>query len=113
MNGISGKIKQMNLQEYLKSFKKPLDGKIKFLKDGEEIIPNLFIKYEFGSTPGSINLILNSEGKRIWFTGDMVHSDLQFEHENWSYYTDNNEERAIKTKKDALNGFNKTKYYNS
>ena len=84
------------------SFKEPLEGKIKFLKDGEEIIPNLFVKYEFGSTPGSINLILKADGKRIWFLGDMVHSDLQFENPNWSFYTDNNEEKAIKTKNKEL-----------
>ena len=48
------------------NFKEPLEGKIKFLKDGEEIIPNLFVRYEFGNTPGSINLILKAEGKRIW-----------------------------------------------
>ena len=84
------------------NFKEPLEGKIKFLKDGEEIIPNLFVRYEFGNTPGSINLILKAEGKRIWFIGDMVHSDLQFENPHWSYYTDNNEEKAIKTKKSVL-----------
>ena len=41
----------------LKSFKEPLEGKIKFLKNGEEIIPNLFVKFESGHTPGLINLI--------------------------------------------------------
>ena len=86
----------------LKTFKQPLEGKIKFLKDCEEIIPNLFVKYEFGNTPGSINLILNTDGKRIWFIGDLVHSDLQFENPEWSYYTDNNEEKAIKTRNNVL-----------
>ena len=86
----------------LKSFKEPLEGKIKFLKDCEEIIPNLFVKYEFGSTPGSINLILNSEGKRMWFMADMVNSEIQFENPHWCFFTDSNEERAIKTR---LNSF--------
>ena len=90
-----------------KNFKEPLEGKIKFLKDGEEIIPNLFVKYEFGNTPGSINLLLNAEGKRIWFIGDLVHSDLQFENPSWSYYTDNNEERAIKTRQNILDDLSK------
>ncbi len=80
----------------LENFKEPLEGNLKFLKDGEEIIPNLFVKYVFGNTPGSINLILNAEGKRIWFIGDLVHSDLQFENPSWSFYTDNDKERAIK-----------------
>ena len=82
----------------LKSFKEPLEGKIKFLKDGEEIIPNLFVKFEFGHTPGLINLILNADGKRMWFMSDMVHSDLQFENPQWCFYTDNNEEKSIKTR---------------
>ena len=110
MNGISGKIK---INEPLgidaKNFKEPLEGKIKFLKDEEEIIPNLFVKYEFGNTPSSINLLLNSdnEGKRIWFIGDLVHSDLQFENPNQSYYTDNNEERTIKTRQNILEDLSK------
>ena len=87
----------------IKNFKEPLEGKIKYLNDGEEIIPNLFVKFEFGNTPGLINLILNSEGKRIWFVADMMHSDLQIENPYWSYYTDNNEEKAIKTRINALN----------
>ena len=83
-------------------FREPLEGKIKFLKDGEEIIPNLFVKFEFGHTPGLINLILNADGKRMWFISDMVHSDLQFENPEWCFFTDNNEERAIKTRKNAF-----------
>ena len=29
---------------------------------------------------------------------DMVHSDLQFKNPQWCFYTDNNEEKAIKTR---------------
>ena len=90
-----------------KGFKEPLEGVIKFLKDGEEIIPNLFVKFEFGHTPGLINLILNSEGKRIWFMSDMVHSDLQFKNPEWCFFTDNNEEKAIKTRKNAFDELSK------
>ena len=86
----------------IKTFKEQLEGKIKFLKDGEEIIPNLFIKYEFGHTPGLINLILNSNGKRIWFINDIIHSDIQFKNPEWCFFTDNNEERAIKTRKNIF-----------
>ena len=85
-----------------KIFKEPLEGKIKFLKDGEEIIPNLFVKFEFGHTPGLINLILKVDGKRMWFMSDMVNSDIQFENPQWSFFTDNNEERAIKTRINAF-----------
>ena len=86
----------------VKSFKEPLERVINFLKDGEEIIPNLFVKFEFGHTPGLINLILKSEGKRIWFMSDMVNSDLQFQNPQWSFFTDINEEKAIKTRKNAF-----------
>ena len=58
-----------------KTFKEPLEGFIKF-----------------------VNLILNAEGKRIWFITDIVHSDLQFENPNWCFVSDNNEEKAIKTR---------------
>ena len=81
-----------------KAFKEPLESKIIFLNDGQEIIPNLFVKFKFGHTPGLINLILNADGKRIWFMSDMVHSDLQFDNPHWCFFTDNNEEKAIKTR---------------
>ena len=81
-----------------KDLKEPLEGKIKFLKDGEEILPNLFVKYEFGHTPGMINLILDTDKKKIWFIGDMLHSDLQFENHHWSSFTDNNQEKVIKSR---------------
>ena len=85
-----------------KAFKQPLEGVIKFVKDGEEIIPNLFVKNMFGHTPGFINLILKAEGKRVWFINDLVHSILQFENPSWSFYSDNNEEKAIKTRTEAF-----------
>ena len=81
-----------------KGFIEPLKDKIKFLKDNEEIIPNLFVKFEFGHTPGLINLVLNSDGKRIWFMSDMLHSDLQFKNPEWCLFSDNNKERAIKAR---------------
>ena len=80
----------------IKKFKEPLEGVIKFVNDGDEIIPGLFVKFEFGHTPGLINLILHFNGKRMWFISDMVHSDLQFKNPEWCFFTDNNEEKAIK-----------------
>ena len=79
----------------LKTFKEPLEGKIYSLEDGEEIIPNLVAKFEFGHTPGLLNLILNVDGKRMWFMGDLVNSEVQFANPHWNYFSDNNEERAI------------------
>ena len=34
--------------------------------------------------------------------GDLVNSDLQFENPQWSFYTDNNEEKAIRALKNAF-----------
>ena len=79
-------------------FKKLLEEKIKFVKDREEIIPNLYVKYEFGHTPGLINLILYIDNKRIWFMSNVIHSDIQFENPYWNFSTDNNGEKAIKTR---------------
>ena len=82
----------------LLTFKQPLEGVIKFIENDQEIIPNLFVKFEFGHTPGLINLVLNTDGKRMWFMSDMVHSDLQFENPQWCLVTDNNGERATKVR---------------
>ena len=80
----------------IKTFKEPLEGKIYSLEDGEEIIPNLFAKFEFGHTPGLLNLVLNVDRKRMWFMGDVVNSEVQFENPNWCNFSDNNEEKSIK-----------------
>ena len=83
---------------YTIAFREPLEGLIKYLKDGEEIIPSLFVKYEFGHTPGMINLILEVDGEKMYFISDILLSDLQFENPYWSLFTDNNKEKAIKTR---------------
>ena len=88
-------------------FKQPLEGKIKFVNDGQEIIPNLFVRFESGHTPGLINLILNAEGKKMWFISDVVQSDIQFENPHWSFFTDNNEEKAFKTRMNIFNELSK------
>ena len=85
-----------------KTFKEPLEGKMKFVKDDQEIIPNLSVKFMSGHTPGLINLILRTEGKRIWLINGILNSDIQFENPNWSFFSDNNEERAIKTRINAF-----------
>ena len=33
---------------------------------------------------------------------DMLHSDLQFKNPEWCFFSDNNEEKAIKTRKSAF-----------
>ena len=43
----------------------------------------------------------------MWFMSDMVHSDLQFENPEWCFFTDKNEERAIKTRKNAFDELSK------
>ena len=65
------------------------------MEDGEEIIPNLFAKFEFGHTPGLLNLVLNVDGKRVWFMGDLVNSEVQFANPHWCYFSENNEEKSI------------------
>ena len=38
---------------------------------------------------------------------DMLHSDLQFKNPEWCFFTDNNEEKAIKTRKSAFDELSK------
>ena len=92
----------------VKNFKEPLEEIIKFLEDGQEIIPNLFVKFEFGHTPGLVNLILEENNKKIWFISDMVHSDLQFVNPYWSFFTDNNQEKAIKIRINTLDSLSES-----
>ena len=85
-----------------------MEGKIKFLeKDEEEIIPNLYVKFEFGHTPGLINLILKTDEKRIWFISDVVHSDLEFEFPLGFFFVDNNEKKAFQLRKNLFDELSK------
>ena len=89
-------------------FKEPLEGKIKFLeKDEEELIPNLYVKFVFGHTPGLVNLILKTDDKRIWFLSDVVHTDLEFEFPLGFFFVDNNEKRAFETRKSLFDELSK------
>ena len=45
-----------------------------------------------------INLFLDTDKKKMWFIGDMLHSDLQFENPHWNSFTDNNQEKVIKSR---------------
>ena len=45
---------------------------------------------------------MNSNGKRIWFINDIIHSDIQFKNSEWCFFTDNNEEKSIKTRKNIF-----------
>ena len=86
------------LSQGIESVKELLNGKIKFVNDNQEIIPNLFVKFMFGHTPGLINLILKTEGKRMWFMNGLVNSDIQFKNPQWNFFTDNNEEKSTKAR---------------
>ena len=88
-------------------FKEPLEGKIKFLENDEEIIPNLYVKFVFGHTPGLINLILKTDEKQVWFISDIVHSDLEFEYPLGFFFVDNNEEKAYKTRRNLFKELSK------
>ncbi len=61
----------------------PLKGKIKFLKDGQEIAPNLHSFKAPGHTPGMAVLKLNLENKILWFTSDIFHSIMQLAQRDW------------------------------
>jgi len=88
-------------------FKEPLEGKIKLIEKEEEIIPNLYVKFEFGHTPGFINLILKTDEKSVWFISDIVHSDLEFEYPLGFFFIDNNEEKAYKIRRNIFEELSK------
>ena len=45
---------------------------------------------------------MNTNGKRIWFIKDIIHSDIQFKNPECCFFTDNNEEKSIKTRKNIF-----------
>ena len=83
----------------------PLKGKIKFIKDGQEIAPNLNAFKAPGHTPGMAVLKLKIENKVLWFTTDIFHSIMQFTERSWHSIFDIDENMAEVTRQKFLPKF--------
>jgi glyoxylase-like metal-dependent hydrolase (beta-lactamase superfamily II) len=84
---------------------KPLEGKIKFIEEGQELAPHLTVHKAPGHTPGLSILKLEEDGKILWFTSDIFHSIIQFKEIHWYSVFDLDPKRAEITRKKFLPEF--------
>ena len=89
----------------------PLKGKIKYLKDGQEIANNLIAYKAPGHTPGMAILKLKLENKILWFTSDIFHSIMQFTQRDWYSVFDIDAKTAEITRQKFLPEFLKDNAY--
>ena len=84
---------------------KPLEGKIKFIEEGQELAPHLTVHKAPGHTPGLCILKLEEDGKILWFTSDIFHSIIQFKERQWYPVFDLDPKNAEVTRKKFLPEF--------
>ena len=54
-----------------------------------------------GHTPGHVSVLISSQGKEAWITGDVVHSPVQLAETDWSMISDSDPVEASKTRRHA------------
>ena len=84
---------------------KPLEGKIKFIEEGQELAPHLTVHKAPGHTPGLSILKLEAEGKVLWFSSDIFHSIMQIKERQWYSVFDVDPKKAEITRKKFLPEF--------
>lgn len=84
---------------------KPLEGKIKFIEEGQELAPHLTVHKAPGHTPGLSTLKLEAEGKVLWFSSDIFHSIMQIKERQWYSVFDVDPKKAEVTRKKFLPEF--------
>ena len=84
---------------------KPLEGKIKFIEDGQVMAPYLTAHKAYGHTPGMAILKLENSGKTIWFSSDIFHSIMQITQRKWYSVFDIDAKAAEETRKKYLPEF--------
>ncbi|HEU0222918.1 MAG TPA: MBL fold metallo-hydrolase [Paracoccaceae bacterium] len=72
-------------------------------QDGEEIVPGLRYMATLGHTPGHMSVVIESEDRRLLFTGDAVtHAQISFERPGWAFGFDADAAGAVATRQRLL-----------
>ena len=80
-----------------------MQGKgLRLIEMDEEIISGITALPIPGHTPGQIALLIESEGKKLLHTADLLHSPIQFAHPEWSAKFDDDTSISVPTRKKAL-----------
>lgn len=75
-----------------------LDGKVRFLKGGDEVLPGIEAVSTPGHTPGHLSFMIHGS-EPVMVLGDAISSSvLSFARPAWPMASDQNPERAVKTR---------------
>jgi glyoxylase-like metal-dependent hydrolase (beta-lactamase superfamily II) len=77
---------------------KPLEGRLNFLQNGEEIAPGITVLATPGHTPGHISLLIQSGDQRLYLLGDVFHGVMQMSELSWSVAFDIDQAQARATR---------------
>lgn len=82
---------------------KPLNDRITFLKDGEDVVSGITAMAAPGHTPGHTTYLLESDGQQLLVFGDTaVHYVWSLAHPDWELVFDTDKEMAKTTRRRVL-----------
>ena len=77
-----------------------LQDHIKFIDDGDSLVPNLTVIGTPGHTPGHISLKIDAGNQQLYLIADLLHSEAQFLEDEWSVAFDIDPTVARKSRED-------------
>lgn len=78
----------------------PYLAKLHFIEDGEAFLPHIRAVASPGHSIGHMSYIIESDGQRYLFLGDVVHStELMFENPDWPFAYDFDSSQAAQTRR--------------
>lgn len=81
----------------------PLEGDLRLIDDGEDVVPGLTARAAFGHTPGMLAFELVSEGERLFLTADALSQFVvSFQRPDWHVRFDMDKEAASATRRRLL-----------
>lgn len=87
---------------YAQNKLQPLADQFSFVQPGDEILPGITVVDLAGHTPGQVGLLLESEGDRLLFVADILHTVPQFVRPDWHFVWDSLPEQAVAMRRASL-----------
>lgn len=80
-----------------------IEGSVRLVTDGEEIMPNVAARASYGHTPGHMSFEVRGGSESVMILGDCIgNHHVAFEHPEWSSGSDQDGEAAIQTRLSLL-----------
>ncbi|PXX71636.1 glyoxylase-like metal-dependent hydrolase (beta-lactamase superfamily II) [Nocardia tenerifensis] len=83
----------------------PVADLITWVEPGQTVVPGISLISTAGHTPGHVSILLEDEAESAVITGDLMHSQFQIAHPDWSVAMDTDTEAAADSRKAFLERF--------